>query len=513
MGSRGPPSTDMQGPQPTSPSSPSDEIEPQSPQDNTREDVLDSGVISTAKTHLGVRDPRDLDEHPLLQRLFPDRLGDEDAQVEMAGSVAHLQRSPILITGSNCGTTLPNTILDGRRVRAAALETGLATVEVRVYDDLDDDAQAELIVKANLAAGLARRYTEREKAALEHHLLQRIGKKQGQRTSVAGDGGEWADKVANDAERLGLHDVTPRAVRDRHLIFYSPVSSALLKDAVASGKMTRKDGVAAVREALARPGVRDALTQAKDDGLTAEVIAELPEVREARSEVFRRSHKEHKQKAAKQTTATGVLIDGQVTIENFLGRVVEIAVVGDEVTLTDVGAVNPAASYDRQDAPTKTSWRQDVLAEVDQLPAAERSKIKVIEERLDPVHCPTCNGTRWWSRGGCATCTPKPEGSGHAWVWDLRHPRERISFVVIETGKTVSVTYWPSILGFSDKAHGYRNGPTLVVDTGDDAHVSPLLRMTRLGNERGEENFAHSRETLGKRIYFALVKALKKKAA
>ena len=39
------------------------------------------------------RNPKDLDEHPLCRRLFPDGLGTEDEKNEMIGSVSILQRT------------------------------------------------------------------------------------------------------------------------------------------------------------------------------------------------------------------------------------------------------------------------------------------------------------------------------------------------------------------------------------------------------------------------------------
>lgn len=385
------------------------------------------------------RDPKVLDEHPLLRRLFPNGLGDEDQQAEMASSVEKLQRSPILITGTGCHGTPPNVVLDGRRVRRAAIKAELASVQVVVFDDLTEDQQAEVIVHANLAAGMARRLDERQKAELEHFLLERIGKRQGQRTSLAGEGSppgkgaEWTDLVAADLKEMDpSSDATPNAIRERHLIFYSPVSPKLLKNKVNDGTITRKEAVARVREALKEPDVAAALKVAREKELPPDQVAQLPAIVAANSAIFNKvefGNKVKRQpmpKATKEKKAEAIILDGTCEIDNFLGRRVQVEIKGDRLVLLDKGESDSDASQYRPDKPvTKSCWAIDVAAAVDCLPGELRSQVTVSEvERLDPVKCPSCGGTVWRWEGGCAKC--EPADGGFAPTMNLRLPRHRI---------------------------------------------------------------------------------------
>ena len=145
------------GSSPTHDSPPSDELSPPSdelpspaelPAELTRTDAT-----GRLQGQADTRNPRDLDEHPLCRRLFPD-LGTDDQNEEMAGSVAKLQRSAVWITGRDCEGTPPNVVLDGRRVRRAALKANVESVDVIVFDDLTEDEQVELIVHRELGGGV-----------------------------------------------------------------------------------------------------------------------------------------------------------------------------------------------------------------------------------------------------------------------------------------------------------------------------------------------------------------------
>lgn len=402
------------------------------------------------------RDPRDLDEHYLSRKLFPDGLGSDEENQELLASVEKLQRSPILITGTGCQDTPPNVVLDGRRVRRAAVKAGLETVQVLVFDNLTEDQQAEVIVHANLAAGMARRLDERQKAALEHYLLERIGKRQGQRTSSAGEGSaaargaEWPVFVSEELKGMDpSNDVTPNAIRERHLIFYSPVSPELLKTRVNDGTITRKEAVARVREALKEPEVVACLKDAREKELSPDQVALVPAVVAAKNAIFGKlesggkSKRQPTPKATKEKMAEGIILDGTSDIDNFLGRRVQVEIHGGHLVLLDKGESDSDASIYRPDKPvTKSCWAIDVAAAVDCLPGELRSQVTVSEvERLDPVKCACCGGTIWRWAGGCAKCDRA--GDGFVPTMNLRLPRQRIRLTTPKGD--LDVVFWPDI--------------------------------------------------------------------
>ena len=112
------------------------------------------------------RDPKTLNgEHPLLRVLFPGTLSDE-ANEDLADSMSVRQYQAVLVTGDGC-VSPPGTALDGRRRKLGALQRGqLLTIEV--LDNLTADQEEGVVIHANIAAGLARRLDERQKAVLEH---------------------------------------------------------------------------------------------------------------------------------------------------------------------------------------------------------------------------------------------------------------------------------------------------------------------------------------------------------
>ena len=129
---------------------------------------------------LDERDPRTLEEHPLLRQLFG--LGSDEENKELLESVNGRQYRPALVTGANCASA-PGTVLDGRRLRRVKHKLGELLV-VEVLDGLTAEMEVKIIIHSNVASGLARRYDEQAKAALENYYVQRYGKKQGQRTDL-----------------------------------------------------------------------------------------------------------------------------------------------------------------------------------------------------------------------------------------------------------------------------------------------------------------------------------------
>ena len=155
------------------------------------------------------RDPKGLDEHPLLRVVFPQNEPDE-ANEELGDSLLVRQYQPVLITGEGC-VSHPGTVLDGRRRKLQALRRG-HLLRVEVLNDLGVEMEEAIVIHSNIAAGLARRLTERQKADLEHRLILKYGKRQGERTDLTSPdsrGSETNERVARE-----MHE-TRNAVDDR----------------------------------------------------------------------------------------------------------------------------------------------------------------------------------------------------------------------------------------------------------------------------------------------------------
>jgi protein gp37 len=554
---------------------------------------------------IGTADPKQLDEHWLSRRLFS--LGSEDENGELVASIAARQYKPILITGDGCASP-PNTVLDGRRQRRAAIQAGVNEVMVERVTNLSVDQEEELIIHSNIASGMARRYSERTKAELEHHLQLRVGRRQGQRSDLATGGatslgaqgspcpaptslgsqgspipadpkatslgtqgspipagpgetslgsqgspvppggttssdaqgspapdggiqdpgpaapsgplrGEWPQAVAAELQRHDPeNDTTPNAIRERDLIFFSVVSSELLKDAVDQGKVPRTEAAAMVREALKMPGVRKAL----GSGASEDQLAEDPAIRAAKNQLFaavekRVGKKDASRKApsakTKEKSADGILVEttrdftddrGAVLkiavdacdIDNFMGRRVRVEVKNAKVVLTDLGETAIVDSkYDARAGTTRTSWIADVSAVTEYLPVDVLDAVRVGDrEVLEPVRCGTCDGTRFWRAGGCAKCKPQPTGVPWShWVHDYRYPRERVR--ISTAGAQVDVTMWERGQDWMASS-GFDSNPLVVVGDGPTGAINI-----------GSRNPPDSRSALRARVYDAVLRS------
>ncbi len=384
---------------------------------------------------LDERDPKSLDEHRLLRRLFD--LGTDDANAELLESVRGRQYRPIVVTGSACESA-PNTVLDGRRLRRAALRLGVP-VRVEVLDGLTAEMEAKIVIHANVASGLARRHDEQAKAALESYYIQTYGKKQGERTdltSVQSHGGDHRETPQIVADKIREEfgddaDVTPTALRERQLIFYDPVSPEMLKRAVKTEKIARRPAADLVRDAHKDPEVAALIREARLNGTAPDVLENNAVIAAAKKKLFAEVEKKLGKKpppppkAPKKTEASAAVVEGFASISNFLGRKVVVQFVDGKVLLKDMGAAETDPSTYVASAPTtRLTWPVDVAAVAAELSEELDISIAAGEpEVLEPVHCPKCRETRFYAGGGgCVRCEPF-----RVWlVQNLQHPRTRI---------------------------------------------------------------------------------------
>ena len=208
---------------------------------------------------------------------------------------------------------------------------------------------------------------------------------------------------------------SPNAVRERQIVFHSPVSPESLKRQVVEGTVTRKAAVAAVRRALKDPEVASLMKEAEQNEIPADQLAQHRLIVKAKGvvaaeveAVLSKKPKAPKPKARREPVARGTVVDGVCDFDNFLGRRVRLELRGTESVMADIGASDSDASmYNPEGPTTRTCWAIDVAAAVDMLPGELRSQVTVHEvEQLEPVHCATCNGTVWRERGGCPRCDP-----------------------------------------------------------------------------------------------------------
>jgi hypothetical protein len=364
------------------------------------------------------RDPRTLDEHPLLRQVFG--LGTDDENQELLESLDCRQYRPVLITGTNCHSE-PDTVLDGRRLRRASLKLG-RRVKVEVLDGLSAEMEATIIVHSNIASGLARRYDEEAKAALEHHYVEKYGKKQGERTDLTSVQMQGSDRretpqIVADLIRQEFGDdadVTPTAIQERQVVFYDPLSSAALKRAVKGGKIARRTATDLVRKQKRDPEVAAFLQEARTKGIPAEQIAMHSIVVKAKASLNAEVEKLLNKKAAKKRQprpapldeVEGTLTAGLCEV-SYLGARTEVRVLDRHFRLKKLGPADDSAFYDPRAPTTRTSWVVDVAAAVDELPGDQRAMVTIgAVEFLEPVRCPTCDGTIFYQVGGCTRCAP-----------------------------------------------------------------------------------------------------------
>lgn len=361
-------------------------------------------------------DPVALDEHPLARRYFD--LGTEDEALDLVESVRGRTYKRLLVTGERCSGP-SGTVLDGRRLRRAAMQAGVQ-VEIEYLDDLDADQELEVILHANIAAGLARRMTERRKAELEHVLFEIHGRRQGQRTDltsaeIRGSGGETRQLVAKEMGE------SRNAVDDRHVIFFSPVSAELIKQHVDAGTIKRSAAAKLIRDAQQEPEIAAVLKEARATGVPFEQLSSHPVVVQAKTKVCtateklvgKKKRKKPKPKPVMAEEAWGVLVAGEVAL-NILAKKLLVEIDGNKVHAVVVGAADSDPTVYVPLAPTtRLSWVVDVQAAVDLLPGELRAQVAVGDvEVLDPVRCPTCGGTRFYRAGGCVKCRPLYDYAG-----------------------------------------------------------------------------------------------------
>lgn len=394
------------------------------------------------------------DIHPLLRRLFQDLcvVDSDDAHGDLIESLEGRQYRPILVAGEGC-VSAPGMILDGRRLLRAAKAAGLL-VRVEYIDGLDTpEAEEELIIHANLSSALARFLDERMKAALEHYIATKLGSRKGERsdlTSVHGARklkGETAEIIAASLrEDDPTNDVSASAIRERALIFYSPIAPEILKDAVNTKKIPRRQAADMIRAAQKPPAVAAELHQVRDQSLTNVQAFNRPAIGGARNGMYAEVEKvlrggkppkaSPRAKVLKATNAEVALVEGEGEIENFLGHRVTLTLSGSMLILKDAGeAFGDERTYRPMARTTRTSWLVDVKAALDYMPGELRSKVQVGEvEHLDPMTCPTCNGTLWRSEGAgagtCPKCVPIEGGSEIRTrvvrAWELRRLKELV---------------------------------------------------------------------------------------
>ncbi len=363
-------------------------------------------------------DPATLDEHAAARRYFD--LGTEDEASELVASVRGRTYKRLLVTGERCASP-PGIVLDGRRLRRAALQAGVP-IEVEYLDDLDADREVEVIIHANIAAGLARRLTERRKAELERLLIEGYGRRQGQRSDltsaeISGSSGETRQIVAAEMGE------SRNAVDDRQVIFFSPVSSELLKDTVDDGRVRRSAAARIVRDAQREEAVAAVLDDARRTGTPFEQITMNPAIVRARGGVFteaekllrgdKKPRKTLPHKPVMTQEAWGALVADAAAL-NLLGKKVLIQIERDRVHAVVVGvADSDPTAYDPLAPTTRLSWVVDVQAAVDLLQGELRSQVTVGEvEALDPVRCPHCGGTTFYRAGDCVRCRPMFDRAG-----------------------------------------------------------------------------------------------------
>ena len=382
------------------------------------------------------RDPQSLDEHPLLQRLMPG-LGTDAENEELRDSLMGRQYKRVIITGTGCAETPPDTVLDGRRLRRAALAVGLP-VMVEIIDNLSYAQQIEIVVHSNLAAGMARRYDERRKAELERAVLETLGDRQGLRTdleppSARKEVGETPEIVVQRIKELhpdGYDGLTSRGVRDRQRIFFDPVSPELLRDAVASGKIDRRPAADLIVKHR-----RDAADALKGSNLPYEKLAEHPAVVAARAGLFtevqtllrggRPKPPPPPPKPPEKTEAWCTLVDGTMAIPNIMGCKMLVQIEGEKAHIVVLGPADADPNIYVATAPTTSlTWPTDVAAVVNELPAELRAGVTVNDpELLEPVRCPKCGESRFFVGGaGCVRCQAFRVGLIH----NFEHPRTRV---------------------------------------------------------------------------------------
>lgn len=389
-------------------------------------------------------DPATLDEHPLARRYFD--LGEDAENAELLESVRGRMYSRLLVTGDRCASG-PGVTLDGRRRRQAALRAGVQ-VEVEYLDDLDDGAELQLLVHSNIAASLSRRLTERRKAELEQALRHAYGSRQGERTDLSApvanaapadttsaasggsEGGETRDLIAEHM-RESRH-----AVDDREAIYFRAVSPESLKRAVDNGDIKRSPAAALVHGVEREPEVAAVLEDARRNKTPDDILAGHPVIVAAKRRVIaalnERLHKEPpkppKPKPIVEREASAPVIEGFASIPNFLGHKVVVQIDAGKVVMVDRGAADPEpTAYDPRAPTTRQTWAPDVRATVDDLPTELREQVAVGEvEALDPPHCPTCGGSRFYRAGGCVRCSPMTT------IWQIRQRIEDAERPAIE---------------------------------------------------------------------------------
>ena len=218
----------------------------------------------------------ELRPHPLNAEVFTRPHGDED--VALADDIRRegLLR-PIIVCGDGCASPRGTILAGHRRVRAAE-RLGIARVAVTFRDGLSADEEEWQLLLDNRADQRTRNVRHSELFAMEDRLRELHGKRQDQRTHLAGDFGHndrsSGGRRNTNAILAELTGEASSAIKNRRTFFTSPITSDAVRQAVDDDGVALTRAATALRRLMADPAVRRAFEGRDPVGL-AEAQARL----------------------------------------------------------------------------------------------------------------------------------------------------------------------------------------------------------------------------------------------
>ncbi|WP_437896150.1 ParB N-terminal domain-containing protein [Sorangium sp. So ce124] len=228
--------------------------------------------------HIKVVAPRSLRPHHRNRELFPPESENQDRYDALLQHVRkHGVQRPLLVAGERCASA-PGTILGGHRRHRAALEGGLREVPVVMHDGLNAADEHLVMLLDNHGDQHGRKLTPRQRAELERQLSEALKVGRGRRTdlvtSVKNNQGSAPTPADASGKPTAMRNkvaaetgTSASAVTARQVVFYSPISTAALHQAVDAGKIKLNPAADIVRTAQRAPEVSaalKALTAGKD---------------------------------------------------------------------------------------------------------------------------------------------------------------------------------------------------------------------------------------------------------
>jgi hypothetical protein len=200
-----------------------------------------------------------------------------------------------MVSGERCWSG-PDVILRGTRHVHALIAARARRVMVVRRNDLDEDAEEAILVKAALASRHARRLKLSQVAALVGRLYDLYRRGKGFRSDLADDPTCVGANARGDGDDGGRRPDTlslvaraahePRnTVANLRKIFGSPMSHLALRDAVDAGTLPPTAGADILREVEAEPDVAEVLKQAVREEWADDQIAENATIQGARTKV------------------------------------------------------------------------------------------------------------------------------------------------------------------------------------------------------------------------------------